>query len=972
VDPNRRRTLFVAARMGLFLFVWALLLFQLNDVPPGFQHDQTFTSVDALDVLRGHFPIYFPANFGREPLFMYTVAGAYGVTGQHFVWSLRFTSVLWGMLGLAATLVLARRYLSEAGALVAAALMGTSFWYLMAARLGLEPIALLPLAMVFLYLLDRALAEVRRAYFVAAGAAGGLAIYTYLAARTLYLLLPALFLYEGIAWIIRRRQARGREREQSRRLTGLLLAFAVMLAVSAPLMVYLFGHSATADGRVRELGGPLTSALRGDLGPLIANAFDTVRSVLWSGSQVLPYQYNIPGRAVLEPVLAFLFLIGLIAAVLRLRERRNYLLVSALLLGVAPNLLTGADALYMRAIYALPLLFILAARGVWIVGSLIGRALSRWRVAGQPRRLDWVPAVAGVLLVGLLIWHAAGSGTAYFIRWADAEPTQRIYNADFRAAAHYVETHPADGEVFIGTDRLLDLDSRTFGFYLSAPTGSDQPAPAEVNWFSLPESPALPTHGDATYLIPASAETPPSLRFVSDAGIEQFLLPGPNAQYALLRGFRVGADAVQRALDAWGMRPPDEPVTFGDALRLDGLGYRADPSSDTLITQWTVLAPWPRSARPGYLLPRPKLALSLVDGTGYKWTQADVITSLPALTWQPGQMQVEELPFTVPGDMPPGEYGVRLVLYDDEGGPLPMRTADGREAATPPVVGRLQVAAGSRGEPPAPPFPVEQTREGNDLLAVGSWESPDVLLAGVPANLHVSWQALRPLETRDLRFRFRATAADGRLLWEQDADPVSPLPDSWPAGQVYRLTHRLQPETSQAGADSVSLELCAETTGAAPSCALVGQPTVVSRSPVFELPAAPQYAAGARWDDALTLAGYDLAKAGQTVTVTLYWRSDATPAAPLKRFVHAVNAAGEIVAQADAFLESDGVPPVYWIPGEYVADRASLDIPAGAQVAELYVGLYDPQTGERLPAYASGGEPMPERRLAIDVEQALP
>jgi Dolichyl-phosphate-mannose-protein mannosyltransferase len=988
VNQNHRRRWVAVARVGLFLVAWALLLFRLNDVPPGFQHDQTFTSLDALDVLRGHFPIYFPANFGREPLFMYSVAGVFGVTGGHFVWSLRFAAVLWGMLGLATTLVLARRYLTEGAALVAAALMATSFWFLMAARLGLEPIALLPLSMAFLYLLNRGLARPSLPSLTMAGLAGGLAVYTYLAARPLYLVIPLLLIYEVVVWLRLRRSSRGPTHEETRRLIGLLLALAVMLAVSGPLLVYLQTKPQVADGRVRELGGPLAAALRGDLRPILANAFDTIRSILWAGSRALPYHYNIPGRVVLQPILAIFFVVGLIVSALRVRERQEYLLLGALLLGIAPNLLTGADALFMRAIYALPLLFILVARGLWASGSQVGRVfstaspgpptLARAGRSSGPWRV--LPMLAGVMLAGLLIWHAVDNGTGYFLRWADAEPTQRIYNADFRAAARYLDEHPAGGDVFIGTDRLLDLDSLTFGLYLADLTnGAElrsarlrQPERTDVNWFSLPESPALPREGTALYLMPAPAEAPASLRFVSEAGAEQFELLGPGGQYELLRGFRVGADAVQRALDASGVRPADEPVTFGGALRLEGLGYSAGPSQDELITQWTVLAPWPRSARPGYLLPRPKVALSLVDNTGYKWSQADVITSLPALTWRPGQMLVEGIPFSIPADLPPGDYGVQLAMYDDEGGPLPVRTAAGNTVTASPAVGQVRIPAANRGEPPSPPFEVRQTRAGSDLRPLGSWESPEKLIAWIPADLHVSWKAIQRLETGDLRFRLRATAEDGSLLWEQSAEPLTPLPGVWPAGQVYRLTHRLQPGMPRTGAASALLELCAELANAPPACAVVGQPTVVSRNPVFELAVSPQQSTDARWGDTLTLVGYDLARASQAITLTLYWRTEAAPGTPPKRFVHAVNAGGEIIGQSDALLENEGIPATYWRPGEYVVDRVALNIPASAQVSDLYVGLYDPQTGERVPVYASSGTPMLEGRMTIELDLESP
>ena len=62
------------------LMIWGLLLVRLHDIPPGFQHDQMFNSLDVLDVLQGKHAIYFPANFGREAIGIYSAAVAFGLT----------------------------------------------------------------------------------------------------------------------------------------------------------------------------------------------------------------------------------------------------------------------------------------------------------------------------------------------------------------------------------------------------------------------------------------------------------------------------------------------------------------------------------------------------------------------------------------------------------------------------------------------------------------------------------------------------------------------------------------------------------------------------------------------------------------------------------------------------------------------------------------------------------------------------
>ncbi len=172
----------------LFCTAWLLLLFRLDSVPSGFQHDQTFDSLNALEVVGGHFPIYFPANFGLDPAFMYAAAGVFRLIGGHYVWGIRFTAAIFAMLGLAVTLIFARQYLGRCAALFATALTAGSFWFLFAGRLGLEPIALLPPAVACFYFLARTEPRPSLSAYLLAGVMAGAANYTYLAARTLYAL----------------------------------------------------------------------------------------------------------------------------------------------------------------------------------------------------------------------------------------------------------------------------------------------------------------------------------------------------------------------------------------------------------------------------------------------------------------------------------------------------------------------------------------------------------------------------------------------------------------------------------------------------------------------------------------------------------------------------------------------------------------------------------------------------------------
>lgn len=947
--------------LALLLAAWGLLLFRLDTIPPGFQHDQMFNTLDALDVLSGRFQLYFPANFGREPLGIYLSALSIGLSGGNVVWGLRFGTVMAGMAALAATFVLARRYLTYGGALLATALLAGSFWFIFTARLGLEPMLVVPLATIMLYLLNRGMARGSTADLALAGLAGAAAVYSYPAGRVLFAVAPLMLLHELIVgWWAGRRAIRAGAARPKRAVGGLALSWTVMLAACAPLFWYVRANASTADRRLEELGGPLSAALRGDLAPVASKIAEAASSIVWAGSQAIPYHYNIPGRPALQPVLATLFLIGVgatIAAWARgdLRHKAaEFLMLIGLSLGMAPVALTGADALHMRGVAALPLLFLLAARGAAWVGRQALRLLRRAE-GGVP---GWAPAALAATALALVVYQWIESGQVYFVRWANAEPTQRVYNADWRAAAKLLTISPSVEPAFIGTDRLLDLDRKTYLLY--------GPVRRDARWFHLPGNPPLPANGGARYLMPGNVALPPALAILADRATLDQTLPGSADEYVLLRDLRLSADAVDAALDARAARPPESIPDYSETLRLTRAGAQDGGAQLDLVTEWEVAGPWPFQPPPGGAPTPPKLSASLYDPEGYRWAQADSAAAMPYRTWQVGDRLLETSTLPLPGDIPPGEYEVRLAVYDDQGGVLPVRL-DAASAASDPVIYMMRLAAeANRGEAPAPPYPVETSHANEALRPLGRWEPLERLASGAPADLHVSWQVGdRPLDTAGLRFELRATDPAGKTLWEQTADPIQPLPKTWPAGQTYRLAHRITPETPEAGEVEATLVLCAEENGEALACATVGRPRVVNRPPVTALPASPQQTSGAMWEETLALAGYDLGRAGDNVTLTLYWRVAAPPDAALRRFVHAVDPAGAIVAQSDAMPENGGLPMAAWRAGEYVTDAVMLTIPAGAEVATLRVGWYDPATGARLPVSDADGMPLPEASLGI-------
>ncbi len=83
--------------------------------------------------------------------------------------------------------------------------------------------------------------------------------------------------------------------------------------------------------------------------------------------------------------------------------------------------------------------------------------------------------------------------------------------------------------------------------------------------------------------------------------------------------------------------------------------------------------------------------------------------------------------------------------------------------------------------------------------------------------------------------------------------------------------------------------------------------------------------------------------------LTLYWQAETAPRADYTVFVHLLDAAGQVVAQADAPPAAGRYPTSLWDSDELIIHERTL--PAGPSGPHpLAIGLYRPDTGERLPA----------------------
>jgi hypothetical protein len=118
-----------------------------------------------------------------------------------------------------------------------------------------------------------------------------------------------------------------------------------------------------------------------------------------------------------------------------------------------------------------------------------------------------------------------------------------------------------------------------------------------------------------------------------------------------------------------------------------------------------------------------------------------------------------------------------------------------------------------------------------------------------------------------------------------------------------------------------------------------------------------------RLGERLALLGYDgpqdPVRPGEYVKLTLYWRALASPIdeegttrqGNYKVFAHLLDDNGKVWGQHDDFPAFGSYPMSEWQPGEVVADRIRIEVPADIPpgVYHVFIGMYDPSTGERLP-----------------------
>jgi hypothetical protein len=370
-----------------------------------------------------------------------------------------------------------------------------------------------------------------------------------------------------------------------------------------------------------------------------------------------------------------------------------------------------------------------------------------------------------------------------------------------------------------------------------------------------------------------------------------------------------------------------------------------------------------------------KVALFLKDSRGHLIGQDDrqLINDrhLYTSSWWLDEVVTNVYDPLVPDGTPPGQYTVEVAVYEPESlVRLDVLDANGAPQGTTVKLGNIEVSR------PLSPPPVaslgiqhELTADWGEVRLLGYDLASEAATPGAILPLNLYWQALADVQ-RDYFALIQARDQAGQVWGQVRERPVAgTYPTTlWQEGEVLRDHYELPLSAeTPAGQYQLTVGLVDAATESLVGEIALPSLSVEGRSKVFQVPPI-QYQLSANLGGQVEMLGYDLdsdrLQAGETVHLTLYWRALDEMEVSYTVFVHLINKENQIWGQRDSAPGNGTLPTTGWVKREVIADEYEFtvrpDTPPGEYLIE--VGLYDAQTGQRLPVLSKACSE-PSRRI---------
>ncbi len=459
----------------------------------------------------------------------------------------------------------------------------------------------------------------------------------------------------------------------------------------------------------------------------------------------------------------------------------------------------------------------------------------------------------------------------------------------------------------------------------------------------------------------------------------------------------LGKGYVRAALVAE-TNPPTSSTKVTVCNRLDAIPRDRGPLARFSGELTLQAAAWPEAVRAPDALPvrfrwYPRVSqgslnvqLRLEDERHLVWAEGggqlvDSRTWL-APTWEVNQFAESTTYVGIPLSMPPGTYTLTLRVFDNAGRSLGYWKPQD-------IFGGTRLSLGTVVIKPAPyPAARLELAQSFDAIAfpgltlIGASAPPTEHWAGDPLPFQLGWIRTvgDPMETLYWTLICDNGAQDGGELPLAPDDPVQ-----WPIGYRYKTryaprTDPLLPEgdcTLFVRASSASASHSSDNGLVAPSnddLVALGQIRVHARARTFTLSRDPQIPLTITVGDSAALAGAELVttsvQSGESFTITLVWRAHRSLALDYTVFVHMISdSEGHLLAQSDQWPQGGNAPTSSWVPGQVIFDTHTLTLPPDAPPGQytLVTGMYDAESGGRLPLYDQGKHMLEDRAPLCEI-----
>ncbi|MBN1877539.1 MAG: hypothetical protein JXA33_25175 [Anaerolineae bacterium] len=375
-------------------------------------------------------------------------------------------------------------------------------------------------------------------------------------------------------------------------------------------------------------------------------------------------------------------------------------------------------------------------------------------------------------------------------------------------------------------------------------------------------------------------------------------------------------------------------------------------------------------------------SLALEDADGNAWVAGgNLLTDdrgWPASTWAVGEWITADAYLPLPLTAPPGSYTLTLRLFDAGGRKLGVWDPDGVFLGTRLELSVVKIEAPRYAASTlALPLTLDIPLPG--LRLIGAAPPFSEHWAGDPLPFRLGWE--RTVGEPPSVMRWLLTC-NGELR-DAGALPLSPgMPATWPGGHRYEVQYA--PSTDPLLAEG-TCELAVQIADG--ENIPLGTVVVHQRPRSFSLPHSPQIPLTVTVGNFAQIVGADISAItpGQLLTTTLYWKAQSPAPIDYTVFVHLLGPDGHLYAQSDNWPAQGMAPTTSWLANQIIVDSHTLVLPADAAIADaaiadaaiadaairagnlyrLLVGLYDAESGGRVPLYDATGTRFAEDSVPI-------